>query len=587
MSQTVIEVLEATAARCGARPALREKRGDAWHATSWEEYRRQVLLAGRGLAALGVGPGRAVAILGFNRPEWFVADLAAIAAGGVPTGIYTTSTPEQCRYIADHCDAAVVVVEDERYLSLFDRAALPRVAAVVLMRGTGDGDRVLSWSDLLARAEAVPEAELRRRISAQRPDDLCTLIYTSGTTGPPKGVMLSHRNVVWTTEQVVRLVGLDETQEVVSYLPLSHIAEQVVSLHGPMRAGACTWFAESLEQLGENLREARPQVFFAVPRVWEKIQSRIEAAGAAAPALQRWIAAWARRRGLAGGYADQAGSRRPALYGLAEKLVFAKVRRRLGLERARLCASSAAPIGRDTLELFLSLGIPIYEVYGMTECTGPTTISLPGRYRTGRAGFAIPGTGLRIADDGEVLMRGPHVFLGYFKDPAATAETLDGEGWLHSGDIGELDGDGFLRITDRKKELIITSGGKNVAPQPLEGKLKAIPAVAHAVVVGDRRNYVAALLTLDPERLPAELAAAGSAARDAAGAAACPVFRAHLERQVEAVNRDLARYESVRRFAVLSGQLTIEGGELTPTMKLKRRVIAERYASEIEELYAP
>jgi long-subunit acyl-CoA synthetase (AMP-forming) len=586
MTQTVIEVLESTASRFGARPALREKRDGAWQVTTWEEHRRQVRLAARGLIALGVGPGRGVAILGANRPEWFVADLAAIAAGGVPTGIYATSTPEQCRYIAEHCDAAVVVVEDERYLPLFDRAALPRVAACVLMRGEGDGAGVLSWRELLSRGESVAEGALAERIAAQRPDDLCTLIYTSGTTGPPKGVMLSHRNVVWTTRQLVDAVGIDETWSVVSYLPLSHIAEQVVSLHGPLAAGACTWFAESLEQLGENLREARPHIFFAVPRVWEKIQARIEAAGAAAPAAKRWFAAWARRQGLAGGYADQAGTPRPKLYGLAERLVFSKVRERLGLDRARFCAVSAAPIGRDTLELFLSLGIPIYEIYGMTECTGPGTLSLPGRYRTGWAGFAFPGGEVDVAGDGEVRMRGPHVFLGYFKDPEATAETLDAEGWLHSGDIGELDGDGFLRITDRKKELLITSGGKNVAPQPLETRLRAIPAVAHAVALGDRRNYVAALLTLDPERLPAELAAAGSPARDAAAAAVCPVFRTHLERQVEAVNGGLARYESIRRFAVLPGQLTIEGGELTPTMKLKRRVIAEKYAREIEDLYS-
>jgi long-subunit acyl-CoA synthetase (AMP-forming) len=374
---------------------------------------------------------------------------------------------------------------------------------------------------------------------------------------------------------------------VISYLPLSHIAEQIVSLHTPVVRGCCTWFAESLEQLGENLREVRPQFFFAVPRVWEKIQAKMQAAGAQAPPLRRRLVGWARRQGLAGGYAEQGRGSRPGMYGVAQKLVFAKVRERLGLDRARVCSTSAAPISLDTLEFFLSLGIPIYEVYGMSECTGPTTFSVPGRFRTGKAGFCMAGAELKTAEDtGEICMRGPHVFLGYYKQPEATAETLDAEGWLHSGDVGTIDGDGFLQVTDRIKELLITSGGKKVPPQVLEGKLKSIPGVGQAVAIGDRRNYITALLALDPERLPAALATAASPARTAEEAASCPTFRAFLEQEVEKVNATLGRFESIRRFAVLPQPLTVERGELTPTMKLKRRVVHDHYKAEIGALYA-
>jgi len=290
--------------------------------------------------------------------------------------------------------------------------------------------------------------------------------------------------------------------------------------------------------------------------------------------------------GAAGSQAEQAGGPKPLLYPLADKLVFSKVRQRLGLDRARVLATSTAPIAVETLDFFASLGLPILEVYGMSECTGPTTYSAPGRYRLGSVGRALPGTELRIAGDGEVLMRGPHVFLGYFKNPEATRETVDDEGWLHSGDIGELDADGFLRITDRKKELLITSGGKNIGPQILEGKLRQIPAVSQAVVVGDRRNYLAALLTLDPQQAPLAAAAAGSPARTPQELAACPLFRRHLEQQVEAVNATLARYETIKKFVILPEELSIEAGDLTPTMKLKRQVVNRKYAAEIESLYA-
>ena len=585
---TVLAIMARTAAAHAGRPAMRVKRDGSWQTTTWATYHAEVLTAAAGLVALGLEPRKGVAIMGFNRPEWFVADLAAIAAGGVPAGIYTTSTPEQCRYIAAHAEAQVAVLETRDHLARFAaiRGELPELRAIVLMDGDGNGADILSWRELLARGEAAGQAEVDRRLAAQRADDPATLIYTSGTTGDPKAVMISHRNLTFIAQQTATHYDITADDYGLSYLPLSHVAEQVVALHTPVVCGGCTWFAESLEKLGENLREVRPTYFFAVPRVWEKMQSAIQAAGATAPPLRKKIVAWAKRQGLAGGYADQAGKPRPLFYGLARKLVFAKVRERLGLDRTRFCAVSAAPIARDTLEFFLALGIPISEVYGMSECTGPTTFSHPDRYRTGRAGYAIPGTELRLAEDGEILMRGPHVFLGYYKNHAATAETLDADGWLHSGDIGDIDADGFLAVTDRKKELIITSGGKNVGPAILEAKLKQIRGVGQAVVLGDRRNYLAALLVLDPQWVTSTAASLGSAARDLTAAAECAVLRAHVERELEKVNATLARYEQIRRFRLLPRELTIETGELTPTLKLKRRVINERWATEIEALYS-
>jgi long-subunit acyl-CoA synthetase (AMP-forming) len=588
MPETVIQVLERTARQNADRPAMRVKAGGRWQTTTWKEYREQAGLAARGFLRLGLAPGQGVAILGYNRPEWFVADLAAIAAGGLPAGIYTSSTPEQVHYIAEHAEAAVAVVENETYLETFLalRDRLPKLRAIVLMTGTSQASGVHTWQQLLDLGAGVPEADLRARIEAQKPEDLCTLIYTSGTTGPPKAVTLSHHNVVWTAARVAEAYEVSATDDLVSYLPLSHIAEQVVSLHTPMAVGGCSWFAESLEKLRDNLVEVRPHFFFAVPRVWEKMQAGIQAAGAQNSGLKKKIAAWARGVGAAAGRAEQEGKAKPFLYPLARKLVFSKVRARLGLDRARVVATSTAPISVETLDFFLSLGLPIMEVYGMSECTGPTTFSTGDRYRIGSVGFAIPGTELRIAEDGEVLMRGPHIFQGYFKNPEATRETVDDEGWLHSGDIGELSAGGFLRITDRKKELLITSGGKNIGPQILEGKLRQIPAVSQAVVVGDRRNYLAALITLDPQRAPLEAEAAKSPGRTPQELAACPLFRAHLEKQIEAVNANLARYETIKKFVILPAELSIEGGELTPTMKLKRRVAYQKYAAEIESLYS-
>ena len=586
----VMDVLERTARSHGPRPALRVRRQGGWKTWSWNEYRQQARQVARALIALGTRPGSGICILGYNCPEWFFADVGAIYAGAMPAGIYTTSSPEQCEYIASHCEASVVFVENSEQLGKFlrVRSRLPHLKALVVMQGNGDPAKpgVYSWNRFLELGLNSSEQDVDRRIAAQKPGDVATLIYTSGTTGVPKAVMLSHDNLTWTAIAAANLVDGRPDDQVISYLPLSHIAEQIVSLHGPMTFGACVWFAESMERLGDTLREVRPHFLLGVPRVWEKIQEKIMAAGAKNPPLKKKIAAWARRQGLVGGYADQQHIAKSPLYAVANALVFKKVRRQLGLDRARICVTSAAPISRDTLEFFLSLGVPICEVYGMSECTGPATASLPDNYRTGKAGFCLPGAELKIADDGEICMRGRHVFKGYFQDPLATAEALDSAGWLHSGDIGTIDERGFLQITDRKKDLIITAGGENVAPALVEGYLKGIPVVSLAVVIGDRQRYLSVLLTLNAERIRQDAEACGSQASDPETAARDERFLQFLQRQIDAVNARLARVQAVKKFKVIPREFSVEGGELTPTMKVKRKVVVEKYKSEIDQLYS-
>jgi len=586
---TLMEVMKNTVDKFGNQIALKTKIDGKWEKITWQEYYDQVRTTARAFIALGLEKGDTINILGDNCPQWFISDVAAIFAGAIPGGIYTTSSPEQCRYIAGHSEASIVVVEDAGQLKKIKaiKGDLPELKAIVMMTGVDDDDQVFSWKDLSKISEKVSVEELEQRISVQKPDDCCTLIYTSGTTGNPKGVMLSHDNIIWTGQQIVDMAKADHKDHLISYLPLSHIAEQVVSLYTPIIAGSTSSFAESLDLLGDNLAEVRPTIFLGVPRVWEKIQAKMTAAGAQNSWLKKKIAAWARKKGLAAGYAAQENLSNPSMIGLADKLVFSKVRERLGFDRCRLFFSTAAPISMDSLEFFHSLGIPITEVYGMSECTGPATLSLPQpfKYRIGWAGPPLKNAEISIAKYGEVLMRGRHVFKGYFKNKEATTEAIDADGWLHSGDVGEIDKTGFLKITDRIKELLITSGGENISPQILEGKLKSIPVVSQVIVIGDNRKYITALFTLDPEKISQEAIAAQSSAQNIGQAATCEHFKNHLQKQVDFVNSTLARVQSIKKFVILEKEFSVEGEELTPTMKLKRRIILKKYEKEIESMY--
>jgi long-chain acyl-CoA synthetase len=587
---TTVHRLFANAKRRPDAPALFVKADGAWQKSTYGSYARDVRSAARTLIAWGLGKGSTVCILGFNRPEWVIMDLAAMAVGGAPAGIYTTSSPEEVGYIVGHAESRVVLVENEAQWRKIEkvRGELPKLEHVVLMRGAPavDDPMVIGWDDFLSAGEKVADSEIDKILDSLEPDGLATLIYTSGTTGPPKGVMLSHRNLTFTADVARQMTGGTEDEVSLSYLPLSHIAEQMFTIHGPVSLGSTIYFAESIEKVPDNLKEVQPTLFFGVPRIWEKFHAAVSAKLADATGVKAAIVRWARGVGARASEARCRGEEPSGLLGLqyklASKLFFSKLKPLVGLGRARVCVSGAAPIAKEVLEFFASLDIIVREVYGQSEDTGPTSFNVAGRTKLGSVGPALPGVEVKIAEDGEILVRGPNVFLGYYKDPAATAETLK-DGWLCSGDLGAFDADGFLSITGRKKEIIITSGGKNITPKNIESALKNHPLVSEAVVIGDRRKYLTALVTLDPE-------AAARFAKERDLSADNPHERAEIRAEVQKafdeVNATLARVETVKKFAILPRSFTIEDGELTPTLKVKRRVVNKNFAEQIEALYA-
>jgi long-chain acyl-CoA synthetase len=590
--ETTLHRLHENARQRPADAACYVKSDGAWKPISWADHLAEVRRAARALVALGLQPGQAVGILGFNRPEWVVFDLAGMLAGGAAAGIYVTSSPEDVEYVLGHCAAGTVLVENEEQWEKVRqvRTHLPGLRHVVLMRGSKvDDPMVLDWDSFLARGDSgsVTDAEIDARLAALLGDQMATLIYTSGTMGPPKGVMLSHHNLAWTAEKALGVGRLSSSDSTLSYLPLSHVAEQIFSLHAPIWGGYPVYFAEAVTKVADNLKEIQPTIVFGVPRVWERFHEAVRAKLGTEKGLKAKILAWAqgvgrrvvdlRNRG------QEPGGALALQYRLADRLVFSKVKPLLGLANARLCFCGGAPVSKEIPEFFAGLDVTIYEVYGQSEDCGPTAFNRPGANKFGTVGPPWPGVEVRIADDGEVLVKGPNVFLGYLNDPQATAEALEG-GWLHSGDLGQLDEGGYLTLIGRKKEILITSGGKNVAPANIEMALKQMELIADAVVIGDRRRYIAALLTLEPQaagRFAERHKLNGQTLHDH------PLVIAEIERWInEHLNPRLARVEHVRRFRILPRNLTIEDGELTPTLKVKRRVVYERFAAEIEALYA-
>lgn len=572
-----------------AQPAYMVKQDGFWKSTSYAEYADEVRTAARALMALGFAAKQSVCILGFNRPEWTIMDLACMAAGGAPAGIYTTSSPEEVEYIVHHTEAPVVLVENDKQWEKVRarREHLPHLRHVVLMKGAPaiDDPMVLSWEAFTAKSSEVAEADLDQRLAALEPGGLATFIYTSGTTGPPKGVMLSHENLTWTADAAAEITGGSHNDVSLSYLPLSHIAEQVFSIHGPVTLGSTIYFAEAIDKVPDNLKEVQPTLFFGVPRIWEKFQAGISAKLAEATGPKKYILQWARGVGSQVSSLRMRGKAPSGLlalqYKLAEKAVFSKLKPLVGLGRATICVSGAAPIAREVLELFASLDIIVQEVYGQSEDTGPTSFNSRGRTKLGTVGPAIPGIEVKIADDGEILVRGKNVFLGYYKEPAATAEVLK-DGWLYSGDLGSFDSEGFLQITGRKKEIIITSGGKNIAPKNIEAAIKNSSLVAEAVVIGDRRKYLTALVALEPDaaaRFAEKIGKAGQKPHE------LPEVRAEIQKHVDEVNSQLAQVETVKKFTIIPRAFSIEDGELTPTLKIKRRVVAKNFSAEIEAMY--
>jgi long-chain acyl-CoA synthetase len=573
-----------------ARPdqvALRWKTEHGWATWTWVEYADRACRVAGALRELGVGRGERVVLMLRNRPEFHVADVATLLLGATPVSIYNSSAPEQVRFLAQHCGAVAGVVEDldylERMLTVRDELPLLQHLAVVDHDGRAPGSVVPF--DELCRADPV---DLDQAATTAAGDDLATIIYTSGTTGPPKGVMLDHANVVWTVESLRRtLEPVDPSGwRLVSYLPMAHVAERMNSHYQAITFGYEVSTCPEPGRVAEYLPATQPQLLFAVPRIWEKMHAGVLAVSGRDPqqaaALEAALAVGdqeqayrARGETLPAGLAAEYEMHRPTL---------TLVRQLLGLDEVVSAVSGAAPVTREVLGFFRALGVELSEIYGLSESSGPLTWA-PWRVRVGTVGPAIPGCSVRLGEDGEVLARGGNIFRGYLNDPSRTAEALDADGWLHSGDVGEFDEDGYLRIVDRKKELIITAGGKNISPANLEAALKAAPIIGQACVIGDGRPFVSALVVLDPEVAPAWAATHGVSSGSLTELAANPTVEAEVAREVGAANDRFSSVEQIKQFSVLGDEWLPDSEELTPTMKLKRRGIYAKYADAIDAMY--
>jgi long-chain acyl-CoA synthetase len=578
----------ATAQRLGDKPGYFVRGASQWESTSWKDYADEVNTLARALVASGVRAGQVVCILGFNRPEWVMMDIAAMMVGAVPAGIYWTSAAPEIEYILGHSQAPLLLVDTlERYQKVAAKIIdMPQLKHVVLMKGAAAGDgQATAWDAFLAKGTPEHQTQVDARLAAIRAEQTGTLIYTSGTTGPAKAVVLSHDNLSWTTDTLTREFAVTPDDRLISYLPLAHIAEQLGAVHNHANVGYPLYFARDMESLGEHLKEVHPTVFFGVPRVWEKMQAAIEIKLAAATGFKAKMAVWALRVGQAWHEETIAGKQPSAWLGmqmkLANKLIHHKVKTALGFDQARLLISGAAPIAPESLKFFTGLDIVVREVYGQSEDCGPTSMALGNNLRSGTVGKPFAGIDVRIAEDGEIMVRGPNVFQGYAQDLEATKSTLTPDGWLHSGDLGRFDKDGFLYVTGRKKDLLITSGGKNISPSNIEADLMNIPLVEHAVVVGDGRHFLAALLTLKPDVLAQFAKDHGIDNKPTLH----PKVLESLQQSIDVVNERHARVANVRKFEVLNTPLAIETGELTPTMKIKRQVVIARNQAAMDAIY--
>jgi long-chain acyl-CoA synthetase len=564
------------------------KAGGQYQPISSAELVDRVRRLATALVELGVKRGDRVALMAENGPHWPVADFATLCVGGVLVPIYPTLTADQAAYVANDCGAALVLVQGRTRLDglIGERADMPQVEQFVVIDAEPDGDEALSFSRLLAESAAMPADELERQARLARPDDLATFIYTSGTTGNPKGVELTHGNITSNVLASLECMDIEGSFTALSFLPLSHSFERTIDYIYYYR-GCTIAYAESVSTVAANMREVNPHVFVSVPRVYEKVIAKVHEGVAASPPMKQKIFHWAAGVGRQALPYRLQRQRPPGLLGikttLADKLVFGKIKAALG-ERFRFAMSGGAPLAPEIARFFWGAGVEIYEGYGLSETSPVLTVNRLGRTKLGTVGPTLPDVELRIADDGEILARGPNIMRGYHNLPEATAEAIDDEGWFHTGDIGEIDADGFLKITDRKKEIIVNAYGKNVAPAPIENALKASRFIGQAVVIGDRRKMLAALLVPDLETL-ANWAKREGIEGDIEALLAAPRVRQLFEDEVTTVNAELARYEQVQVFELLPEEFTIETGELTPTQKIKRRVINQKYGEVIEDLY--
>ncbi|XP_069071792.1 long-chain-fatty-acid--CoA ligase ACSBG2 isoform X2 [Pleurodeles waltl] len=600
--------------------ALASKKGDQWSKLTYKQYYQECRNAAKGFLKLGLERYHGVGILGFNSAEWFIADIGSILAGGFAVGIYTTNSSEACQYVAENCEANILVVENHKQLQkiLQIQDKLPHLKAIIQYKDELKEKRpnLYTWSEFMNLAKDYPDSQLDEVIATQKTNQCCTLIYTSGTTGQPKGVMLSHDNITWTAAAAGKSVSLREAPDhqeiVVSYLPLSHIAAQMIDIWLPMKHGGLTYFADPDALKGSlvgTLREVRPTAFMGVPRVWEKMQEKMKAVGAKSSTIRKKVAAWAKDVGLQTNLKRMNGaSADPVTFRVANKLVFRKVRKALGLDRCTKCYTGAAPITKDTLEFFLSLNIPVYELYGMSESTGPHTLSVPDTFRITSCGKVISGCKTKLFQpesdgSGEILFWGRHVFMGYLNMEDKTKESLDEEGWLHSGDLGKHDEQGFLFITGRIKELIITAGGENIPPVPIEDAIKEnVPIISNVMVIGDKKKFLSMLVTLkcningdtgEPEddmtpeiiEFCQKLGSKSTKVSDIVGGKDKAVYAAIQEGLNRVNKKATSNAQVIQKWVILEKDFTVAGGELGPTMKLKRPVVAKMYQDQIDNFY--
>ncbi len=589
--------------RATSRPgavALRKKHLGRWKQYTWLEYRRRTETVALGLLALGVEPGDRVAIHAENRPAWVFADLATQGIGAVTVGIYPTSPASEVEYVLGHSESVVLFAEDEEQLdkamAVAERLPALRKIVVVDPRGVRELDHplVMTLSDLEELGERRRQSngarhEWREHIDALDPQSTAIIVYTSGTTGPPKGAMLSHANLLAAASAFRQIFEVRADDEVLSYLPLCHIAERLGSVINAVDAGYIVNFGEGGESFTTDLHDVQPTYFLGVPRVWEKMMATIQIRIGDASLLKRAVYRFWMARGVKLASKRMAGRLNPAdrlVAGLGWLFLYRSLRDKLGMGRVRVAVSGAAPIAPQVLNYFWALGIQVREGYGQTEGTAVATYTPAGDIRIGKVGTAVPGTEIRVAPDGEIELRGPAVFQGYFKDPEATAATIDADGWLHTGDVGELDADGYLTITDRKKDIIITAGGKNISPSEIENRLKLSPYVREAVVIGDRRKYLTALIGIEADTVGDWATRRGLAFTTYRDLSAKPEVNELINDWVAEVNRELAQVETIKRFELLPKELDPEEGELTATQKVKRAAIAREFDQLIESMYA-
>jgi long-chain acyl-CoA synthetase len=582
------KAFQASAERLGERPAI-VSADTSW---SWNEVRKRAAAVSGGLASLGVGKGDTVALLLNNRPEFIPTDLGAATLGAVPFSIYQTSSPEQIQYVCSDAGAKVAVVETT-FLEQFMKAKenLPNLEHVITLDGEGG---TMTYEELIERDPGFDDSVADR----VEPDDLLTLIYTSGTTGPPKGVQLTHRNLMSLVSSVEDMIPFPDSEDnrVISWLPAAHIAERGAHYYLPVIKGLTVNVCADPRKIIEVLPQVRPTWFFAVPRIWEKVKAGIESKLEGEEGVKKALAQWAIGVGKSKVRADQdavqgkgngAGIAIQAQYAVADRLVLSKLRESLGLDNAVAVNVGAAPTPYEVLEFFHAIGIPIGELWGMSETCGVATLNPPEKVKLGTVGPPTPGIEIMLAADGEVLVRGDSIMEGYRNMPDKTAETIDEDGWLSTGDIGELDSEGYLKIVDRKKELIINAAGKNMSPVSIESEVKSSSTlIGQCIAIGDDRPYNVALITLDPEAAPAWAKKQGIGDGSLDALAEDENVRAAVEKAVGEANQKLSRVEQIKKFEILPADWEPGGDELTPTMKLKRKPINEKYADEIEALYS-